>query len=144
MKSLFITILSLYLIIGLAPFSQAQERDSTRKGSLIINESAEIKTLVETYINESSAKKTCEGFRVQLLSESGNDAKKKANETKTAFLNQFSSYPAYLLFQTPNFKIRVGDFRTKLEAYHCLKEIQSAFPNAFVVKDEIQFPSLEN
>ncbi|MBX7182184.1 MAG: SPOR domain-containing protein [Bacteroidia bacterium] len=144
MNWILLPCLTLCIIIGNVFFSFSQERDSTRKGSVIINESSEIKTLVETYINESSSKKTCEGFRVQVLSESGNDAKKKANDAKTTFLSQFSKYPAYLIFQTPNFKIRVGDFRTKLEAYHCLKEIQSVFPNAFVVKDEIQFPAIEN
>jgi hypothetical protein len=124
--------------------SKSQVNDTLKKGSLILNESENIRTLVNTYVAENSAKKTTEGYRVQILSESGNEAKKKAMEVKTAFLSQYSSYPAYLLFQTPNFKIRIGDFRTKLEAYQCLKQIQVNFPNGFVVKDDIQFPSLEN
>jgi hypothetical protein len=113
------------------------------KGSVVINESDEIKRLIQNYIEENNKKKGSEGFRVQILSESGNDAKKKALEMKTSFLGQFPIYPAYLLFQTPNFKIRVGDFRTKLEAYRCMKQIKSGFPNAFVVKDDIQFPNLD-
>jgi hypothetical protein len=124
--------------------TKSQGKDSLKKGSLILNESSDIRKLVDMYVSENGTKKTAEGYRVQILSESGNEAKKKAMEAKTAFLSQFSAFPAYLLFQTPNFKIRVGDFRTKLEAYQCLKQIQANFPNAFVVKDEIQFPSLEN
>jgi hypothetical protein len=124
--------------------TKSQGHDTLKNGSLILNESSDIRLLVDTYVSENETKKTTEGYRVQILSESGNEAKKKAMEAKTTFLTQYSTFPAYLLFQTPNFKIRVGDFRTKLEAYQCLKQIQMNFPNAFVVKDEIQFPSLEN
>ena len=138
-----LTLLAIFMVLATLD-SRSQVKDTLRKGSLILNESADIRTLVDTYTSENSTKKTAEGYRVQILSESGNDAKKKAVDAKTAFLSQYSTYPAYLLFQTPNFKIRVGDFRTKLEAYQCLKQIQMNFPNAFIVKDDIQFPSLEN
>ena len=116
---------------------------SDKEGTVVINASDNIDKLIETFKEENARKKGCEGYRVQILSESGNDAKKKANDAKTSFLGQFPNYSAYLLFQTPNFKVRIGDFRTKLEAYRCMKEIHNGFPNAFVVKDDIQFPSLD-
>ncbi len=131
------------VIAALISASTAVSQTASTAGHVVINANDNIDKLVEAYTNENIRKKGCEGYRVQILSESGNDAKKKASDSKTAFLTQYPTYPAYLLFQTPNFKIRVGDFRTKLEAYRCMKEIHGGFPNAFVVKDDIQFPPLE-
>jgi hypothetical protein len=47
-----------------------------------------------------------------------------------------------MLFQTPNFKVRIGDFRNKSEALKTKAYIASKYPNAFIVKDNIQFPEL--
>ena len=50
----------------------------------------------------------------------------------------------YLIFQEPYYKVRIGDYRTKMEAEAFLKKISGSYSNAFVVKDEINFPKLEN
>ena len=62
---------------------------------------------------------------------------------KAKFLSQFPDVAAYEKYDQPNFNIRVGDFRTKLEAYRLLKELQQEFPSAFIVQDEIELPELE-
>ena len=36
--------------------------------------------------------------------------------------------------------IRVGDFKTRLEAMKFLKEIQSLYSAAFIVKDDVKLP----
>jgi hypothetical protein len=59
-------------------------------------------------------------------------------------MTQFPSVEAYEKYDQPNFNIRVGNFRTKLEAYKFLKQVQPEFPTAFIVQDEIEFPELEN
>lgn len=62
----------------------------------------------------------------------------KAMEIKSKFLAKYSEYSAYDEYQQPNFVIVVGDFRSKPEAYGFLKQLQSDFPNAFIVKDKIK------
>jgi hypothetical protein len=49
---------------------------------------------------------------------------------------------AYIIYQQPNFKIRVGDFRTRLEAMKFLKELQLKYATAFIVRDDVKLPSL--
>lgn len=51
--------------------------------------------------------------------------------------------PAYLIWESPNYKIRVGDFRSKLDAEKFQRKIDELFPYAFIVRDNINFPSLE-
>lgn len=77
------------------------------------------------------------GYRVQLTSESGQGSQARANEIKARFVNNYKDVDAYLIWEAPNFKIRVGDFRTKLEAALFWKQIQAEFPNSYVVEDKI-------
>ena len=81
------------------------------------------------------------GYRVKI--HFGSD-KAKAKEVKAKFILKFPGVPAYEKYDQPNFNIRVGDFRTKLEAYKFLKEIQVEFPSSFIVQDDIEFPSIED
>ncbi len=79
------------------------------------------------------------GYRVQIHFGSDRD---KANEIKLKFVQKYSSVAAYEPYEQPNFKVRVGDFRTRLEAYKFLKEIAPDFPSSFIVQDEVELKEL--
>ncbi len=89
-------------------------------------------------VNEEK-KGRMKGYRVQIHF---GPEKAKALDVKTKFITQNHTIPAYLDYQQPYFKIRVGDFRTRLEAYKFLQEISGDFPGAFIVNDEIELPPL--
>jgi len=46
------------------------------------------------------------------------------------------------MFQSPYYKVRVGDFRSRMDAEGFKQKIINDFPDSFVVKDEINFPEL--
>lgn len=77
------------------------------------------------------------GYRVQLTSESGQGSQDRAKDVKARFMNGHKDVDAYLEWEAPNFKIRVGDFRTKFEAAMFWKQIQADFPNSYVVECKI-------
>jgi len=57
-----------------------------------------------------------------------------------------AKYPdvgTYLTFKTPNYKVRIGDFRTKLDAQRFLNEIIADYPNAWIIEDQINLPKVE-
>jgi hypothetical protein len=60
---------------------------------------------------------------------------------KAEFVALFPEYETYLRFNSPNFSVRVGDFRNKSEALKAYKRIHSSFPRAYIVEDLIDFPS---
>ena len=99
--------------------------------------------LLNKEIRISEGKGTIPGFRVQIYYGSGAGSKTSAKEIQGEFLKSFPIVTSYLLFQSPNFKIRVGDFKTKLEAQKFLVECKSIFNNAFIVKDEIKITALD-
>lgn len=96
-----------------------------------------VQVLVNRHITINQAKRTMPGYRIQIYF--GSD-RTKANEIKTDFLHVFPNISTYLVYQQPNFKIRVGDYKTRLEAMKFLKEIQALYSAAFIVKDEVKLP----
>ena len=81
------------------------------------------------------------GYRVQIYF--GTD-KAKAREVKSRFLASYASEArAYEIYEVPNFKVRVGDFRSRLEAYRFLKKIRADFPASFIVACKIEMPSVK-
>lgn len=79
-----------------------------------------------------------QGFRVQICTESGNNARDLANGQKVQFYNKYEGKKAYLEWESPNFKVRVGDFKNRLEASLFWKQLGEDFPAAYVVMDEIK------
>lgn len=83
-----------------------------------------------------------EGYRVQIFFDSGNNSKNRAFAKKSLFVSTYPEVGAYLSFQSPNYKVRVGDFRTRMDAEGFKAKIIGTFTDAFVVKDEINYPDL--
>ncbi len=81
-----------------------------------------------------------EGFRIQIFEESGNRSSTQAREVMTEFSNKYPDVPVYLTWKAPNFKVRVGDFGTRLEAEGFLNKIKRNYPIAWVIRDKIKFP----
>ena len=57
---------------------------------------------------------------------------------QTEFDQKFPKITSYVTYFEPNFRLRVGDFRTKLDAYR-LPEINAAYPGAFIIRDKIEY-----
>ncbi len=121
---LFLTFFSIFSLIA-----KSQE--------INVQKDAGIEDLTQKYIQANEKIKSITGFRVQIFFDSGNNSRSAAETTQSKFRSKYSGVPSYLTFREPNFRIRVGDFRTRHEARGLLREIQADYPNAFVIKDEI-------
>jgi hypothetical protein len=106
------------------------------EGKVEIIRDAKIDSLVKRHRAFLESKTTIKGYRIQLFF--GTD-RAKANEMKTAFLQKYPTLNAYLIYQQPNFKVRVGDFKSRLEATKYVKQLNIDFNSAFIVHDDIKF-----
>lgn len=117
--------------------AKAQSADSLQKD---VHADPRLKVLVSKH-NEVLREGHAMGYRVQIYF--GAD-KAKAKEVKARFLASYASEAhAYEIYEVPNFKVRVGDFRSRLEAYRFLKKIRADFPASFIVGCEIEQPSVK-
>lgn len=83
-----------------------------------------------------------QGWRVQIYNSSGVDSRKEAEDIRRKFLERYPDATVYVIYQPPFFKIRVGDFRTREDAYMLYKQIVQDFPISYLVNDIIQLPKL--
>ena len=109
-------------------------------GSLNLTQDPRIDNLImkqrQIHVNDS----TIDGFRVQIFMELGNDALIHADSVKTRFQEQYPEVPIYLVFGQPYYRLRIGDFRTRLEAENMYQQVKDEYRNAFVTADRIELP----
>ena len=131
----------LFIFIAL-PFILVAQTDTTlneNKQITSINEQG-IDALVHKYENILKAKNGVEGWRVQLLFKA---KQKEITQLKINFIKFYPEIPAYLEYEAPYYRVRVGNFRTKLEAIKVKHQISKKFPGAYPVKDIINFSQLK-
>jgi hypothetical protein len=109
---------------------------------LQIRQDPRITDLLVRHSQINQRRRGTDGFRLEIFFGSDTKAREQAERVKNEFNSLFPDITSYLLFQTPNFKVRVGDFRNKSEALKTKAFISSKYPNAFIVKDNIRFPEL--
>ena len=129
------------LIAGLrSGFAQEIRKDS---GSVTIYQDKLVDELVQKQIKLSEAGNNEEGYRIQIFSDSGNNSKTKAQSAMDEFLAKNPEMKAYLVFKSPNYKVKIGDFRSRLDAIRYLNRISAEFSNAFIISDLINLPQIE-
>ena len=123
-KNLFFGV---FFLIGIFGYTQNDAK-------ITINSSPEIENLIKKKIAYNKSKDTKKGYRIQLFygSESG------AIHTRSSFLSLFPNTTTYIDYEAPDWKVKVGNFKTRLEADKALEEIKLAFENAFVLKEKIR------
>lgn len=94
-------------------------------------------SLVELYKKENYREPGLDGYRIQVFSDGGNNAKERAQKLMVEINESHPDIPVYLSYQQPNFKVRCGNFRTKAEAKKYQTTICKTYPGCFIVKDLI-------
>ena len=73
-----------------------------------------------------------DSYRVQIYSGKSDEAKKTLNDFKT----EFKDIDATIIFNTPNYKVLVGNFESRIEAERNLIDIKKRYGNVFLIKPE--------
>ena len=94
-------------------------------GVVDINKSAALERLIEL---KKEVNKSNNLIRIQIYSGPRSGAEKALVYFRSLFMN----YPSEMKYETPNYKIWVGKFRTKIEADRTLIKIKKEYPNAFL------------
>jgi len=85
------------------------------------------------------------GYRIQIFSASGNQAREDAIKFKEDFLllhPEFDEDEIYQLYQPPFFKLRVGDYRNESDALIVYKSLVKDYPDCYIVRSPVNFPRL--
>lgn len=80
------------------------------------------------------------GYRVQVFY--GSDRREAFNE-QAKFKSLYPTLNTYITYKEPNYYLRVGDFRTRLEAQRLMNELRPDFPTLFIFREKINAPNLD-
>lgn len=93
----------------------------------------------EDYVNNWRKVGEINGYRIQIAAYSGVNSKSQAENAKNSFNNLFPYTRAYLIYNEPYFKVRVGNYYSRLQAYKDLEAIKLTYPSAYIVPDKINY-----
>lgn len=107
------------------------------RGGVEIVQDIRITQLADQYRKMSLKNPETDGYRVQIFFDSGSNSKMKAANIKEEFETLYPGFQAYLSYKEPYYRVRVGDFRSMIEAVGFQKKIDSGYPNSYPVKEKI-------
>jgi uncharacterized protein YxjI len=98
-----------------------------QEGVVTVNQDRQIATLLKL---KKKLNRTESNYRIQIY----NGNRSGAKETSLEFSRLFNDWIINMEYETPNYKIWVGSFKTRLEADRALLEVKKKFTNAFIFK----------
>lgn len=146
MKKIVLFIITLILFqIGFSQNNNSVITDLFNSNSNIsVHQDKRIERLVKKHIKANGENEGMLGYRIQIYSGSGSEARKEAMAIRTHFIISFPDVKTELIYQEPNFKLRVGNFRTKSEGYKLYKSLLQEFPGSyFVIEQNMEFPEIK-
>jgi hypothetical protein len=90
--------------------------------------------------NIVTGEESTNGYRVQIFFGSNRQA---AYNAQAKFKNDYPEIRTYITYTEPNFKVQVGDFRTRLEAQKLENELNQQFSSLFIISQKINPPKAD-
>jgi len=85
--------------------------------------------------------KYLDGFTIQVY---GGDNRTAARNYRTDLIRNFPETRPKMVFEQPNYKVRVGSYYTRLEAQRFFMEVKDIFPRAILVPSRLSIQSLSD
>ena len=125
-KTIVTISFSTFSFLGYSQEIEPTKLDSVKPTIININVDPNINTLLETKLKDI----TSDSYKIQLYY--GN--LDEAHSTLSKFKNKFNQWDGKIEFETPNYKVWVGNYKTRIEADRALLKINKSFPHAFIFK----------
>ena len=120
-----IKIILTCLFVGFSVFyTNAQDQNIT------VNQDPKFEQLLNEKRKINASLTVNESYKIQIYTGSSENAKKTLNE----FRLEFKEIDATIVFNTPNYKVWVGNFRTRIEAEKTLADVKDRYKNVLLIK----------
>jgi mRNA-degrading endonuclease RelE of RelBE toxin-antitoxin system len=142
-----LAVLALFSVFTVATLRAQEETppkmEEIRMGTILLVQDARIHAIIDRQVTLNKRKGGIDGYRIQVFFNSGRDAREEAIRIKADFLSEYPDTPVYIVYHSPFYKVRIGDFRSKYEALGVFRQVRKKYPAAYIVKDVIPFPDLD-
>lgn len=103
---------------------------SAQSGETSIEQNEIIPELLEMKSELTKDGKLGDRYQIQLYYGDNNSASNVIKE----YRSKYDAWPSQIIYETPNYKVWIGNFRNRLEADRALLKIKQDFPAAFIPK----------
>ena len=121
---------SLFIIFAFLSFSAFSQN-----GNVLYHQESKITELMDIYKLYNKKNDLTDGYRLQI---SFSNDRQEVYNSKAKFYKDFPNDRCYVEYEQPYYKLRMGDFSSRLEAYEKLGEVIKKYPGAFVVRDKVR------
>jgi len=130
-------ILTLFFALGFA-YCNAQNNEDTATG-VVVHSDTRLAVLMKKS-GGGGGIYSGRGYRVQIYS--GND-RGKATKVKLDFARRFPGVRTYMTYVQPQFRVKVGDFRSRGEAEKMYQQVSTLYTPCMIVPDYIVVNTLK-
>jgi hypothetical protein len=103
-----------------------------------VSQSAAVRQALANHIR-SNAAKPLSGYRIRVYYDNGQQARSRSEVIERTLRSQYG-LGVYRSFESPNYKVSIGDFRTKDEALKVYNALKGTYPTAYIIKETINYP----
>ena len=121
-----------FLLIGIICFSQ--ENDQSDRVHINVDSRIDQLIEIEKRIDQ------IQGFRLQICYDSNKDV---VDAARDKFLKLYPLTDTYVSFENPHFNLKVGDYRSRLEAEKVKRELFGEFVICIIHEELINLPRID-
>ena len=124
-----------FIILLCLPFFGMSQNTINVSSKIEITSSVDILNLIDLHKQKNEQTDETPGYRIQITS---NNDRSKIYGIRSEVYGKFSNIKNYLEYDQPYYRLRIGDFETRLDARNYLERVIKHFPSAFIVADDIK------
>lgn len=121
---------SAHLLSAVLIFSCITAKLSAQNSNLTLNQDQKFEQLLSEKRKSNQNLSYNDRYKIQIF----NGVSEIAKKTLSEFKQEFKDLDGTIIFNTPNYKVWVGNFRTRMEAERNLVEIKKRYKNVFLIK----------
>lgn len=130
-----------FVLLSLVLFSSSNAQSDSSGAGVVVHKDPRVDLLVKKQasintVSKKSIGRTMRGYRLMVLN---TNKREEAIAAKTKVYTYFPELKAYLTYQSPFFRLKAGNFKTKDEAEKYKKQLAPLFPKGvFILNDTIE------
>lgn len=114
-------------------------QDGKGRAAVRIEQSSDIRSAFNAYV-DANAKKKQTGYRIRVYFSNVQSARNESDRIAKTIVKAYPWVGVYRSFERPNFKVAVGDFRSKDDALRLFTELKRQYPEAILLEEKINYP----
>ena len=120
-------------LIVIAPQRQRKQRTKQRRASQPANPQLYPRKKVQNNkdysLSNQSVRKRAAGYRIQVYFSSSRQGRNEARSRAREVALKYPHYRTYISYVAPQWRLRIGDFKSKQEAQKALRKVKRSFPS---------------